>query len=308
MNVLYNVFKDKNIVCESLESFLEHFFSASILPYQIVRDIGEIILCYNKTVYEQPKELQKCVLSWDEFQEFIVFYFIKQDPQHHNNCSDLKSHSLSISVESLLKNIAWKHLYEFVGTELMRIILTKCYINVGLGNNSYLCLYTKEIREICRKCDENKDTMNFNRSFSNIGSAVTANRKSSSGYKGNISLSLRNSMYRANIFPYWPVSHILSRSNLKSMIVSNVIDDILQEDVGVDLSSKDIQVIKEKLNCLKNLLTYLVQKHKNMAPYYVVLRNVLCRKVPNKSVMQVSGYGYTVILENKIPPIFFMFR
>ena len=117
MNVLNNIFNDENIICESLESFLKHFFHASILPYQTVKDIGELVLCYNKTICEQPKELHKCVLSWDEFQEFIVFHFIKQDPQHHNNCSNLKSHYLSTSIESLLKKQAWKHLYEFVGTE-----------------------------------------------------------------------------------------------------------------------------------------------------------------------------------------------
>ena len=108
-------------------------------------------------------------------------------------------------------------------------------------------------------------------------------------------LSLRDGMYKANAFPYWPVSHILSRSNLKSIIVSNIVDDILQEDVGVDLSSTDIQVIKHKLNTLKNLLTYLVQKHKNKAPYSALLRSVVCRKIPSKNVIQVSEYSYKIM-------------
>lgn len=296
MNILHNIFNDENAVCESLENFLEHFFAENIIPYQTVRDIGDLILCYNKMDRQQPKELHRCLLSWDEFQEFINFYFLKQDPQHYND-SDLKLHD--ISIESLLKNEAWKHLYEFVGTEIMKFILTKCYINVGIGNNSFFSLHTKEIKQLCKKNYVNASDINKVTSYRNTDNAgllVTVNRKVETiAYKGNVPLGLKSIMYKANVFPFWPVSHILSRSNLESVIVSNMVDDFLQEDVGVQISSKDMQAIKNKLISLRNLLIYLVRKHKCMAPYDNVLKNILNRKVRNSSSMEVSTV-YILIL------------
>lgn len=292
MNVLCYIFNDENTVCESLENFLGHFYTASTLPHQTVREIGDLILHYNKTECLPPKELHKCLISWDEFQEFVLSHFSKQEQFLSCNDSNLKFRPISLSIVDLLQNRAWEHLYGFVGTEMMKIILTKCYISVGVGNNSYMCLYMKDIRQLQRKCKENISHINkptiSNKSCHSTGLTVTRNKKVATRGKRSVELNLKKCMYRTNIFPCWPLNHVLSRSNLEWEVVSRVIDDILHEDVGIQMSFKDIQTVKEKLSSFRNFIIYLVQKHKSMAPYNVVLQNVLHGRNSYNTDMKVS--------------------